>query len=526
MQSKDEVDPTDILPEEVWLVIFGHLKDTQDLLNCMRTCNTWNGWLDRKKFLFPEVLGILSREMSMPKNEFLKLRKVCKKRKDDVDTHYEQEPRHLGCENQTQARKLQWRNNGNDGICFSSSTQIQHFLNVMNKHYENPFVGRSIFIKYDYGNDQEFSIILMKLLAQFGKHIWYFYIMYEFQGIVTIAPLVEETVRDCLLFLPNVKKLYLDANVPGCMLMINAVVVIERMKTFLGLNLWPANENLVSLSFGGSYGVPSPLTWTIILKNRDTLKNIDFGMHKYHKYGSKLQNLEEVHQMINEMEDFKQLKYLPTTLKKLVLYKYLAAAREDREHFDRRHFSFDLVFKALERFGKTLNEVYIDLKLSTGFFRSFKTFKPNLPALEKLSICLNGPLDPLLHFKSLKHLEILFYVSRSWAYSRIKVSGLENRMYESNIWELMPALETLIIKGTEENPFTVTYIRKYRSSSLKAAELRKEAAEYFPELPIVPAPIPINIPEADGRQVIDSFKNKVAGFFRYIYIRAWRFTHY
>ncbi|CAL8111697.1 unnamed protein product [Orchesella dallaii] len=422
------MDPMEILPPEVWLIIFGNLE-RQDILNCMRTNSKWKLFMrEPTLLLFPEVISHLINVL--PKNDFLNCRQVCKSWKKDVDELYQNHPLHITVDHMHLSKELEWKH---DGIRFSWTPQIEKFLARMKYHTDNPFPGRCIEIYDHLCNTPAYWISVRNLLQRFGKHIWYAYIKYTVRSSDPAAANVEKILRDCLILLPNLKKLFLDADL-GAQLF-DTEGLYQRISNYYTLNPMTKLNQMEVLSFTDN--LPTPLHTEILRCSSKTLKKLDFCNYIYDGFVH-LPNLEEANVMIEKLEDFEKIGLFPSSMKKISI---------KAAYNNQKPFSFEAVFKKLERFRKSLKELSMEVKLHTLKNR----FKPNLRGLEKLTISVKGPLYFLPSLKGLKYLKIFNYKPRQWKRNRVEICGFENRMQESNIWNLMPSLDTVVLEGTSSS---------------------------------------------------------------------------
>ncbi|CAL8124051.1 unnamed protein product [Orchesella dallaii] len=444
-------DPFGIFDKEVLHKIFAHVTDPDDLKKCTQTCTKWKAWIEKEKhilLLFAEVIG----HLKLPKNDLLKCRQVCKGWKKCVDKAYEKNPLHRSYEYMSLSKQENWKH---DGIRFSESGQIEKFLDEMGSFTDNPFPGRCIEISYSFTNDEvkrpepddNFWPNAEKLLERFGQHVWYAFITYDCgRNNDPFATNVEVNLRNCLAKLPNLKKLYLDPEIFSSVPYLNIdgtqreLGVRQRVMNYFRLNPLEPMKNLETLSLG--YSSANYIHYEMLRCNCSTLKRVDFGKYVFN-HGFQFPNLEEANIRVETLNNLDQLDCFPVTMKKISIERaYRSRYRNDNpRHSPLSQFSFERVFRKLERFGKTLQLLELDVNLSPPP----SAYKPLLPALERLTISVHGCADFLLELKNLKYLVMVKYDSNQWEGTRVKLHGFGNKMYESNIWKLMPALETLVV---------------------------------------------------------------------------------
>jgi len=101
------------------------------------------------------------------------------------------------------------------------------------------------------------------------------------------------------------------------------------------------------------------------------------------------------------------------------------------------------LFPTLESFGSTLT--HFKMTSSMLIVEYPAAIRINLPRLQRFEVrTYEGIIDPFLQIPNLTHLK--FHPSNETkADSLIDFFGFEERMYESNIWELMSKLKTIIV---------------------------------------------------------------------------------
>ncbi|CAL8071736.1 unnamed protein product [Orchesella dallaii] len=374
------------------------------------------------------------RENSLTKRELLKSRLVCKRWRDNVDKHYQTDRLHLNFDvdplNLMPAylplsEKLGW---DHDGLYFRGPRKIKRFLRTWNKNTVNPFLVRCV--EFQDAGWPLFWLEIIQFLRDFGRHVWYLYLRLSFPYNIPAPMIVFETVRRCLILVPNLKKLFLDFE-PSWIDMIRKNYGQERITAYFDEKPLPRLRHLRMLSFYVS--LPTVIHTHIMRCCTTTLKKLDFRNYIYDG-DIYYPRLEEVFTTIEKLEDLKKLESFPISMKKILL------GTVQYGHFS---VTVEKAFSILHRFKKTLKEVFLEVQLVSYDAK----FRANLPSLKKLTIRLRGSLDFLLNLKSLEYLDVFEYQAEEYESSDIKVDGFETKMLQSNIWEKLPSLQTLEWEG-------------------------------------------------------------------------------
>ncbi|CAL8129063.1 unnamed protein product [Orchesella dallaii] len=431
---------------EIWLNIFEKLKP-QDKVTFLKTFPEWHDWAAPKRtlVLFHEITPMLLE--TLPKHTSLQLRQLFRQWTQDLDKQHPSHPDHL--------RLAFEKERAIDGpplpqyICrFETAEQVQKFLDENQNHPGNPFPGRTIFLRqkqvpgsiFQPGYIQLFQEYWNKvgeMLLQFGSHV-HFATIHCFERFYETRNLESfEIVRNYLVNLPHLKRLKIVGNYEASLM---------DVREFLETNSVPQLADLETLEL---HGISSPLI-NAILNSCPVPSNIKRLCFNFNAGDLD----DDPPDLCNMLEKFTNLEALELTNLCTGDYERFSHLRslEKLTHLNLGFWKDGIhakpFFDCLAPFGMTLTH----LKMKSGFdiSNSVRT-TINLPHLERLDMALcEGNLDPLLQLKSsLTFLRIDKCIQRKKDKkyeSAIDVYGFEKRMYESNIWKVMPTLQTIIIR--------------------------------------------------------------------------------
>ncbi|CAL8124714.1 unnamed protein product [Orchesella dallaii] len=460
-EEKEETCPFNLLPEEVVETIFNNL-DIADLQKCLNTCDTWNNILKPKTiyFQFELVLPVLLKRLSL--EDCLSCRLVCRKWKKGVDTVLDNHPSRVNLPDDHTRRyafPLRFINavdspNFSTGRLFGNfgmvicrfSTFIIHrdkidrnFMEEMNSHRGNPFVGRSLKMRVNF--PQEYVISARTVLERFGTHIWYARLRFD-DSMRTQAEMeefpVEIRIRDALSLLPNLKSLCLDV----CIIEQEVLSGLEiRAQNYFQRHPLPTLRNLETFSCGLFFHTPSILIDSVLefCCVKDTLKILDLSLSKA-KYKStfKFPNLEDLAIKV-DMEELPRLVEDYPHLKKLRL---ILSKRNGGENESPQRIHCEEVFVVLESLQDNLIELGIQCEMCDTYFVMLcscsDNFRINFPNLESLGLHCHVKPENLQNLGSLKHLELRAFIEEAEAES-----------FRLNMGLLIPSLQSLHFYGSE-----------------------------------------------------------------------------
>ncbi|CAL8129387.1 unnamed protein product [Orchesella dallaii] len=311
----------------------------------------------------------------------------------------------------------------------------------MENHPGNPFPTRKIHVELpdesknvDTEFIDDFWTVVVLLLEMFGNHVHYATISMDGSETLGFGNLIN--IRSCLRHLPNLRGLkLLSFELPGN----NAV-----FNDFYRRDPLPQLRHLESVELDMVDGAVMHhiLNSCCIARNvtRLCLSICYYDDLVMPNVVSTFSNLEVLDAFIpiNELERLGNLDEKPP-LKKLSLE--LEPGRLNRPVNYRR------IIAALEPFANSLVHFELDTSFLVG--DSAERLLINLPNLQKLVFSkYEGSLDPLIQFKSLTYLEITEYtvVPKHVENYVIDLHKNEEKVFQSNIWILIPSLETLCFK--------------------------------------------------------------------------------
>ncbi|CAL8148766.1 unnamed protein product [Orchesella dallaii] len=440
--------PAENIPQ-IWLNIFEKLGQ-EDKLTFSQASKEWHDWvaLKRTDFLFPQVAIYLWG--AIPKSSAKQCRSVCRSWTQKLDSLSEFYPTDMHFAKGTEYEEV---DNFEFFVLthdFNSANQIQRFMADMSAHPGNPLPGGSIYLEYQAdesgdplapgemdGVDTEYWTAVIMLLRKYGNYIQD--ATFLFHEDAEAFPLIEitEHFRNCLLNIPNLRHITLDHS---------GTERGDEMEEYLRLNPFPRLQKLevvdihdvdfdLAEAFLNHCCVPANIkrVWIWVWRIPRTV---------YTFFNLEILQARSDDLMIEDLEGFRNLSRVPP-LRVL-----------------RVHANSDLnalrVFTALEAFVDTITEFTVMSPLVNNAADAIAGIQINLPKLE--SICFadyQGSLDLLLQLTSLKDLEIRTATMEreEWDGNVVQFYGFEERLKESNIWDLIPSLQTIAV-GHGENEFT------------------------------------------------------------------------
>ncbi|CAL8130176.1 unnamed protein product [Orchesella dallaii] len=470
--------PLELFPLEIWEAIFESLT-FKELTACYRATPTWNIALrDRSAlFLFPEVFPVLTKKFSV--NQLLFLRTVCKQWKETVDTFLTSTSRVLQ-EEELSSSANYWKPKNNDKIStikkwlyktykFDSSQGIARFVqsvhsnfngNESNNSFEilNPFISRQVSCidKCLLGHEihrQRLRSHISTLLTNFGKFIWYFTLSFEYERNCSIV-YCYYLAQAYLSHLSNVKILFIQSRAEFENDEVNADAVNQQFEEATRRKPIVTLEHLETLKIDG---LPPRIVKEILVKNCH-IKKLDLG-DQPSLFTGHLRNC----LWSTELREIKEFK--GSTLWAKVLtndaipericwpLEKLNLSIQFNQDIERGEVRLETLFKLVSKFGETLRHLELNLWCLEG--EEGSGLELQLPHLETIEIkadrfCFKS-VDFLRSLSSLKKLD--FSVK---AYSlvenasdfngAIEFNGYFDKMYESNIWDVLCNLEEVIIR--------------------------------------------------------------------------------
>ncbi|CAL8133159.1 unnamed protein product [Orchesella dallaii] len=436
--------PAENIPQ-IWLNIYEKLGQ-EDKLTFSQASKEWHDWvaLKRTDFLFPQVAIYLLR--AIPTSSAKQCRSVCRSWTQKLDSLCEYYPIDMHLEIETEYEEV---DNFEFFVLthdFISTNQIQRFMADMSAHPGNPLPGGSIHFEnvaecgdplapgemYRLGT--EYWTAVITLLRKYGNYIQD--ATFVFHEDEEAFPLIEitERFRNCLLNIPNLRHitLYHIGEEWG-----------DEMEEYFRLNPFPRLQNLEVVNI---YNVDFDLAETFL--NHccvpANIKRVWIWAWRIPRTVYTFFNLEILQARSDDLmiEDLEKFRNLPRVPPLSVL---------------RVHANCDLnalrVFTALEAFADTLTEFTVMSPLVNNAAEEIAGIQINLPKLESIRFGeYQGSLDLLLQLTSLKDLKIrnATMEREEWDGNGVQFYGFEERLKESNIWYLIPSLQTITV-GHGEN---------------------------------------------------------------------------
>ncbi|ODM90735.1 hypothetical protein Ocin01_15946 [Orchesella cincta] len=416
---------------EVWLNVIDKL-DAKDKHEFSLACAQWHELMISKRpmYLFPQVTPILL--TSLPQNDVLQSRFLCQSWTQEFRLDLDiSEPLPAPCS------------------VFRTAAEIQQFLEEMGDRgpTRNPFPGGNIRLELTFPEnlwgEEGYRVCLeywnsaLELLELFGTHVLYASIVASIAENTRNTPRLEliTIVGNCLNQLPYLRRLFIEMNAG----LTKAEILdhfeahpLSRMEYLDGLELKGDKYNWELLNIVlNSCANPNKLRGLLVESNDYLNIFLSEIVSNFHTLG---------------VLQFKANEYSVVDLKAFCNLRRnnLPPLRELVLDISRRNMNtcyyLSSIFTAVELFRETL----VDFSLTTDLNLpvSEENCKINLPSLKRLSIYYyQGSLEPFKQFGALTHLTII-------------ATNLTGCMYHSNIWELIPSLQVLVVVKTLTEPFT------------------------------------------------------------------------
>lgn len=461
----------------MWNIIFGYVTDPIDLSNILLASpEGWDNLLKSSKvsFLMPSVLPVVSTYLD--KSSILSCRKVCRLWKSSVDTFLQRHPciinldgvHHDKEDPLHDPQEVCWQRSAKS---FHSPEVIHEFLisvdNLVHPYLGgNPLVTRAVIVG-DHMRPQpeaheEMWTAIRLLLGAFGSHIWHFRLLSTAQRS---GPTYFNLIHECLSSLPNLRTLDLCIPVKPGDIMSHQCEELIRSR---GL---PELDHLVTLK--ANY-IPSVLLNPILDKYKSRLEKVQLCTPQWfaqlcdYDESIPLENLDQLSIPLRFTLDIWKVErsHWLRTVKSLSLdisFHNFYSKSDLQKLFDMlesegghvlQNLNLELSVSALQEKGKTCVD---------------KMARLRLPLLKKLRIHAKhvnfNTIDFILGAPGLRELTLHLQDSEpppppsssslqqkpgvGGAGDRpevIKFAGHIEDMYDSNIWELMPKLEKLVIR--------------------------------------------------------------------------------
>ncbi|CAL8128965.1 unnamed protein product [Orchesella dallaii] len=470
--------PLEILPPE-------------DRTSCSKASITFNEILSLEKttFLFPEVLPLLAAKNIPPFNflpkhskcDIRNLRLVCRTWRTAIDNYIQHHPCHFQVEEASPTTPI----NHHHGLKIKSATTFSHpeYLSSFHREVssytgENPFLSRHVILTdVNRGNVQNSNRLWSEfetLLSLWGSQIWYFEVVilsdhFFFQ--------IYTNIEECLALMPNLKVLVLKSMEP----MASRELEVDWLSDLVLVRPLTRLEHLEVFS---ARLLPTPVMNEALTKfsNVRCLQiDKDNGLrHEYYSYDAEnlhLPNLKELSLPLITVNDLRTLEKVTWPLETLTLVVSCKEVQVDDGQGD-LYLGLDItdiLSCVFNKFGERLKNFTIKLNGHNRW---------KAPIIQCANISLNLNMTPLLleklfvrmkcvqmknidfvlNFKELKQLSVIldsYQVDpslRREKWLQLQKEGevdailkffsyMEHMsMYESNLWELLPNLETLEIK--------------------------------------------------------------------------------
>ncbi|CAL8140925.1 unnamed protein product [Orchesella dallaii] len=488
MNSSDEnclKSPLDLFPIEIWETIFTYL-DCQTLLNCYRATECWREELERHKvkFLMIEVFPLISRLIE--RKDVMNMRLVCGGWKASLDEYFQMHHTHFEVVSFIDIlcpEKCVLPRTVGFGLNFTKRFGIRHSYHQENQDFMggndfipgvNPFLNRSI----SYSEGAFMIVPNLELLAEirtnfrgvlenFGSHLWHC----DLTFLLNDCKFGEEDDNDfgaetvyllaCsfLELMPNLKTLKI-----GCFhsMWFNWEKYFSYLKTFpleelISSHPLPQLRDVVTLKFETTV---NPLDTAVLRRYSHAQKLLVLSNSSHFTEGVEVEpigwiRLEELKVVLKmKREGNIQLEHhrlKPSSPIRILSIDYHGGGKKD----------WILLFTFISHFQDTIQ--HLGLGLFTRYRFSSKERSPvfppdgirmKLPFLETLMIRggkLNiNSLDFIGECLSLKEIcfavEITQTVTTEGNASEIQFHGYLHKMYESNIWRILPKLDIFEVR--------------------------------------------------------------------------------
>ncbi|CAL8127539.1 unnamed protein product [Orchesella dallaii] len=499
--------PLHRFPVEVWDLIFSHLNNRQDLITCHNTSRAWESIFKDKRavLFFPEVFPFIVR--ALDRSDILACRRTHPVWKQAVDIYLQNRPSHFKldtfydpCNDEGEDKDEYLRRESfwlKYMYWFESSQEIQHFLLRMTDYAgKNPFISRSLTCldnKMDPAESSDMWRSAKALVASFGTEIWHC----DFVFSCNHNPIhFYKILRHCLNFMPNLRTF--EVCYYGDHHLFNYLEIIS-LEELVRLEPLPRLKSLVKLKVAS---LPSPVLIEALSRNSLNIEKLQLNkpcpFRNTYEFGQpnrdppRLTKLEELCMALYSREDLQMLGMTTSSCWPLTTLS-LEDLSDDR-------ISLHSLFYTVGRFGETLKTFIY--KVSTSNFKkrgatiigNDPNLRLHLPHLEILKIYAEhvrlGSIDFTLPLVKLKELVLVVEDGgvgggvgcsgriSPWKGGKgrkagkvfgggfpggsggaaggcgasggsegiIRFSGYLNKMYDSNIWEILHNLHTICIK--------------------------------------------------------------------------------
>ncbi|CAL8133157.1 unnamed protein product [Orchesella dallaii] len=440
---------------EVWLNIYEKLGH-QDKLTFSRTCAEWHDWVASKRtiqFFFQAASLAFG---NLPGKEILQCRTLCRAWTEELGLLYQFLPvvpsnfyvpiSASGSKSKEFSDKPTFRTS------LRSIDKMKSFMADMEGHRGNPIPWGMLDLVRDVPDEEGQLTLIEKcrlsreywtaagmLLSKFGKYVRC--VEFAFHEGDPGLPCIEfvDYFRNCLVSCPNVMELIIEDSSGGGW--------DDEIEEYVRLISLPQLKSLESLEiYGVEYDFADLiLDYCCVPAN---IKRIYLDEHRIPQAVYCFSNLEilEVQQeellyedLILNFERFKVLEKIPPL--KILEVEFSSELEEDEVP------NLLDILTVVESFGNTLTGLNVRSSLSPVAFEEISGIRINLPKLQRLELQdYQGSLDLLVGLKSLTYLIIHNVDStQSDPVGLAPFSGFEERIYESNIWKMVPSLKIIRI---------------------------------------------------------------------------------
>ncbi|CAL8129356.1 unnamed protein product [Orchesella dallaii] len=413
-------------------------------------------------------------QTDLPEKELLRFRTMCKSWTHDFNRVYQAHPSHLLLETEkdgveeNQIIKLDNH--------FTSSKQIQRFLEEMHSHHGNPFPGRSIILTFYFPYKaiqttradrlrlvREYYEKAIELLEMHGLHLHMAMFELGHGSSLELEPMeTYNYFRRWLFHVPNLKKLVVAGH--------NNCPFLDEEQMFYRQNTLPQLPYLELVSI---YKM-SHAIWNGVLESSCVPLKVKRLLLDPPTRMERLRTPEAAH--FPNLEAFEvrlsgeYLERFLNVLEGTLIPPVVTAAF----HYCEDYQDFGRVFRGLEVFAGSLAFLKLCLRFTEMSSRNaiVSGFAINLPQLKRLDLLhFNGPLDPFCQLPSLKYLTVEWFQLREWVGSKVDIYGFEGRMEESNIWDMISSLQQFHLQSFRPPVVCKTYHRDMLQLSMDVLEL-------------------------------------------------------
>ncbi|CAL8129020.1 unnamed protein product [Orchesella dallaii] len=373
--------------------------------------------------LFSQAFPIIIKNTQIDIREFLSWRLVCKQWRNTIDHFLE---------------NLEY--DGDLRMKLISIQKLQNFLAEMEFHPGNPFIGRRVFF-YSYQRpkeqEDEYWSTALQLFSIKGEHI-------RCMTLCTDSTPLQfaQLIRAILSYLPNLKEIFFYYWHPDpTYLTRSQEEVYSELNSYIDSNPFPPLTSFQMFHFHTMI-FPKPIQDAIISAYGPQLKTL--GVRQWDQsYMPMLTNLEDFFLTVNDNSELESLLRSESPLETFMLILNMVEV------------DVALLFQVLETFGETLTSLELYFLAEASSSSSAEIL--NLPKLKKLEIrntaflSLNflKSLGSSLKKLNLKSEEMTPETSVDVEDEIVKIRGFVGKMYESNIWEVLPKLQVLTVGNNE-----------------------------------------------------------------------------